>query len=137
MTIVLTTEGHAEVAGATAAGDDLWLDPAPLKEATGFEMKPEGLCKDDVCVPVPPEREAEFVRGDTVNAAAFWRHMGRPVLHDEAGETWMLGEAAQSRAEKLANLEAPDFTLPDVDGKLHSLSDYRGKKVFLTTWASW
>ena len=32
---------------------------------------------------------------------------------------------------------APDFTLPDLDGKLHSLSDYRGKKVVLMSWASW
>ena len=28
-------------------------------------------------------------------------------------------------------------TLPDITGKLHSLSDFRGKKVFLATWASW
>ena len=27
--------------------------------------------------------------------------------------------------------EAPDFTLPDEDGKLHTLSDYRGKWVLL------
>ena len=28
-------------------------------------------------------------------------------------------------------LTAPEFTLPDQNGKLHSLSDYRGKKVIL------
>jgi peroxiredoxin Q/BCP len=33
-------------------------------------------------------------------------------------------------------VEAPDFTLPDLDGNLHSLSDYRGRKVVLLTWAS-
>lgn len=27
--------------------------------------------------------------------------------------------------------KAPDFTLPDQNGKMHSLSDYRGKKVIL------
>lgn len=31
----------------------------------------------------------------------------------------------------------PDFCLPDLDGKLHRLSDYRGKKVFLFHFASW
>jgi peroxiredoxin len=33
-------------------------------------------------------------------------------------------------------VEAPDFTLGDLDGNLHSLSDHRGKKVVLLTWAS-
>ena len=28
-------------------------------------------------------------------------------------------------------IQAPDFTLPDQNGTLHSLSDYRGKKVIL------
>jgi peroxiredoxin len=35
-----------------------------------------------------------------------------------------------------ASTSAPDFTLPDLDGRLHSLSDHRGKKVVLLTWAS-
>jgi peroxiredoxin len=33
--------------------------------------------------------------------------------------------------------EAPDFTLPDVDGKPVSLSSYRGKYVLVDFWASW
>ena len=32
---------------------------------------------------------------------------------------------------------APDFTLPDLAGMPHTLSELRGKKVFLCTWASW
>jgi peroxiredoxin len=50
---------------------------------------------------------------------------------------WVLAESAADRAAALASLEAPDFTLPDPSGRTHSLSDYRGKKVFLVTWASW
>jgi peroxiredoxin len=37
----------------------------------------------------------------------------------------------------LSSLAAPDFTLPDIDGNSHSLSDFRGKKILLLTWASW
>ena len=33
--------------------------------------------------------------------------------------------------------EAADFTLPDLNGKMHSLADFRGKKVLLLTWGSW
>lgn len=32
---------------------------------------------------------------------------------------------------------APDFTLTDITGKEHRLSDYRGKNVMITFWASW
>ena len=37
----------------------------------------------------------------------------------------------------IKSLAAPNFMLPDMNGKLHSLSDFRGKKVLLLTWASW
>ncbi len=32
---------------------------------------------------------------------------------------------------------APDFTLTDITGKNHKLSDYRGKNVLLVFWATW
>ena len=44
---------------------------------------------------------------------------------------------AEERGRRLASLEAPDFTLPDLDGRLHSLSDHRGAKVFLVAYGSW
>jgi thiol-disulfide isomerase/thioredoxin len=34
-------------------------------------------------------------------------------------------------------LAAPDFTLQDMDGESHTLSDYRGKVVMLNFWATW
>ena len=32
---------------------------------------------------------------------------------------------------------APDFTLTDITGKQHKLSDYRGKNVLIVFWATW
>ena len=32
---------------------------------------------------------------------------------------------------------APGFTLQDIDGKTHSLADYRGKVVLVNFWATW
>ena len=49
----------------------------------------------------------------------------------------MLGEDAGARSAALESLEAPDFALPDLDGRVHTLSEHRGKKVLLATWASW
>ena len=33
--------------------------------------------------------------------------------------------------------EAPDFTLTDIEGKVHRLGDYRGKDVMIIFWATW
>jgi hypothetical protein len=129
MTVVLTETGEAQVA-ATAG---LWLTPADAERAIGWTLKPEGMCRGEVCVPLP----TGMTQDGRIDLAAFWRHMGHPVLSDQAGEAWVLGTGAEARNEALAGLEAPDFTLPDLNGTPHRLSDLRGRKVFLTTWASW
>ncbi len=118
---------------AEARGEDLWLAPSEL-ERVGWQLKPEGLCRGPLCVPIPPARKAEFVRADgAVNLAALARHRGQAVVHDEAGSVWACGPAGEARG----SLVAPDFTLPDLDGRLHSLSQFRGRKVLLNSWASW
>jgi hypothetical protein len=137
MTTLLTDYGVTEAPAGTGAGDELWLDRDTAARATGWALKPEGLCKDDICVPVPAGEARHFVRGSEVNLAAFWRHMGKPAAHDAGGTVWALGEAAADRSLRLASLEAPDFELPDLEGRTHRLSDQRGKRVFLVSWASW
>jgi hypothetical protein len=58
-------------------------------------------------------------------------------VHGTRGQAWVLGQGARDRAAALRSLQAPDFTLPDPSGRPHSLSEHRGKKVLLVTWASW
>ena len=125
-----------EPEGARPA-DELWLGAEPLSDLTGWKLRPEGLCRGDVCVPLGDAARTRFIDGDAVNASGLWASLDRPVLHDGTASTWVLGEAAADRSRQLESLEAPDFTLPDITGKLHSLSDYRGQKVLLATWASW
>jgi len=40
-------------------------------------------------------------------------------------------------AAATANTSEDDFSLPDMDGQTHSLSDYRGKWVLVNYWATW
>ena len=69
----------AVMAAAEASGDALWMPPREAEAATGWVAKPEGLCKGEICVPLPPGREQEFVRTGRVNLGALWRHLGHPV----------------------------------------------------------
>jgi len=137
MTTVLYAQSELTCGSARADGDDLWLSPTDLEAATGWFMKPEGLCKDSVCVPIPPARAERFARDGMINVAEAWRHLGQPVAHDRAGDVWVLGASASEQAAKLQSLEAPDFALPDLAGKMTALSDHLGKRVMLVSWASW
>src|SRR5262245_25753162 len=137
MITLMTDEGERALREAQADGDALWLSARESEAATGWAPSEEGLCRDAVCVPLPPGRERELVRDGRVNVAALWRHLGRPVVHSARGHAWVLGQDARERADALRSLQAPDFTLPDPAGRLHSLSEQRGKKVLLVTWASW
>jgi hypothetical protein len=136
-TTLLTETGETVLPDARVEGERLWLSPSELASATGWSSRPDGLCRGSVCVPVPPAREREFVRGDQIDAVAVWRHLRQPLAHSADGKTWVFGAAASDRAAELRSLEAPDFTLPDRTGRPHSLSEHRGKKVLLVSWASW
>jgi hypothetical protein len=129
-----------EIPLASIEGGQLWISTADLTRATRFELKPQGVCRDQLCFPVPKARKIEFVRkspGSTLfNLLAFAQLVQQPVTHDATLSTWYFGLRADQR-QGLAALQAPDFTLPDMAGEPHSLSDSRGKKVLLVTWASW
>lgn len=134
---ILSDAGRADVRPARAEKGAVWLASADLAAATGWTMRPEGLCRGPVCVPVPPAERAAFVDDDAVNVTAFWRRMGAPVAVSDDRDVWALGEPAEARAQQLESLEAPDFALPDINGRERRLSEFRGQKVFLATWASW
>jgi hypothetical protein len=138
MTTILSDRDATDVPGARAEGERLWMSPGDLTRATGWELKPEGLCRGEVCVPVPAGGRGEaLVKEGRVDVAALWRHLDRPLAHSDDGTVWSLGEGASERAAALRSLAAPDFALPDRDGRTHRLSDHRGKKVLLVSWASW
>ncbi len=140
MVTVLTETSATEVSpepGESHSNDELWLSTTDTTAITGWSMKPEGFCKDDVCVPTPSGKADYFVQGDAINVSAFWGLMGKPAVRSANADVWLLGEGASNRNEALLSLEAPDFTLPDLEGNLHSLRDFRPKRVLLITWASW
>jgi AhpC/TSA family len=110
------------------SGDTLTLDPSVL----GWQRKPEGLCRDEVCIPVPAD-----VPSGPMDAALLARLLQRPIAIDADERVAAFAAPAAERADALRSGMAPDFELPDVHGVLHRLSDFRGKKVVLYAYASW
>lgn len=137
MTTLIHEQRKTALPDDCAQGESLWLDRAQILAATGWDWKPEGLCRDDQCFPIPPARQGEWVRDAHLDLAAQWQQMGRPVVHDREARVWALGADAQARSSALTRLEAPDFELPDLSGALHRLSDTRGQRTLLVTWSSW
>lgn len=131
----LLDEGKVCTVAATISDNGVRLSPAVLREALGWELKPQGLCKDDRCVPV--RGHADLVTQTGVDLAGFADLLSRPLAMDVEERVAYLGASAAERAAQLASLQAPDFTLPDLNGTLHSLSEYRGNKVLLVAYASW
>ena len=132
------------ITGVTAGdqpSSDLWITTADLTRATRFVIKPQGVCRDQLCFPLPKNRKSEFLsrKGSTTwfNLSEFARLIKQPFATDEKNGVWYFGARTEEQNGYLASLEAPNFTLPDLNGRAHSLADFRAKKVLLVTWASW
>ena len=114
--------------------DTLWVSAADAARLTGWVVTPEGACQGARCVPLPPG----VVRaGEAIDLGGLARQLGQPVLHDPARDVWLIGDEPDRLRDRLRSLEAPDVTLPDLDGRPHSLAGLRGRKVLLLAWASW
>jgi len=93
---------------------------------TGWEIKPEGACKADVCVPLGPSTGFD--------ALAVADRLRMAVVHDAEAGLWAFGpESLGGRA--LVSADAPDFVLPDLEGRPFHLSSLRGQKVLVVSWA--
>ncbi len=132
---VLIDDGRACETQAQLGAEGVRIAPAALERATGWALKPAGLCRGDVCIPVRDRAALADERG--VDLARFAAALGRPLALDSEEGAAALGTAASERAQALATLEAPDFALPDLAGAQHRLSEHRGKKVLLIAYASW
>ena len=131
----LIDDGRASEVAASVEGERVALSPGVLADSLGWKLEPRGLCREGVCVPVG--RHGDRVNESEIDLASFAELLERPLALDASEGVAALAASAASRGSQLASLEAPDFTLPDLDGKQHALSQQRGKKVLLAVWASW
>src|SRR5215471_3815898 len=85
---VIYDDQPTQIAAAQQEGADLWITTTDLKRATRFELKPQGVCRDELCFPNRTRRESEFLSRKTgtawFNLTASARQVQQPVAHDEA-----------------------------------------------------
>ena len=105
--------------------DRLDIGADEFGRATGWEIKPEGACKAEVCVPLPDG-------GFDLQSAA--ERLGMAVVAEPSAGVWAVGpETLGGRA--LATADASDFALPDLDGNEFRITSLRGQRVLVVSWA--
>jgi len=112
--------------------DALWVRKRDLPRINAFEVKPQGACRGDLCIPIPKD----MLRGEYFNLTAFARKIAQPVVVDTPSRVWSFGEI-QALGNGLTSRVAPDVAVPDRGGRPVRLARFRGKKLLVVTWASW
>ncbi len=114
-------------------GSELWVRKSDLPRINEFEVKPQGACRADLCIPI----SRELQRGQWFNLTGFARKVREAVVADPGSRVWSFGEMPVLRGSFFSSRTAPDFAVPDRKGRVVHLSDFRGKKTLVLTWASW
>lgn len=130
-----------QIENSLADPTDLWVTPADLPRVNGFELKPEGICQDEICIIVRENDHNPLVitrdGQQWVNVSELARRLNQAVAYDGDNRVWSFGPVPALQSGYVDSAEAPDFELNDREGNTVRLSDFRGKKVLLMTWASW
>jgi hypothetical protein len=132
--LTVITDEERTVDGFVEDGS-LFVSETVLHHATGWELKPQGLCRHDTCVPVRSRRD--LGPQGLIDLVAFGATLRRPVAVEPGNGLAVLGTAAPDAASSMRSLQAPDFTLPTLDGGSLSLRDFAGKRRLLMAFASW
>ncbi len=138
---IVSLDGVTRVEQTLADPNDLWVTKADLPEVNGFELKPEGACLDEICIPIRQNQDSNLfvTRKDRgwVNVTELARIVQQPIVADHDTQTYSLGVIPVQRSSFVRDAVAPDFELTDWRGETHRLSDFKGKKIMLLSWASW
>jgi hypothetical protein len=119
---------HEVDVDARVEGDGVFVSADDLARATGWALKPEGLCRGEMCVP------ARDLDASSLDLASVAHALHRAVVIDTDG-----GVAAFAGDPMSAGMRASidELELPDLDGNLVRMSDFSGRKRLLIAWASW
>ena len=132
LTVLAEKTSHIEVVWKEGKP---YIDKKLIQEILGWELKDEGLCFEDICVPL--EKSEMFDDSSDVDLNSLLDALDfLSVLDSEAG--FIAIETFSSlRHSALTDRIAPDIKLPDINGIPHRLSEWKSKKKLLVAFASW
>lgn len=130
-------QGKTTVLETTGAGNTLLVTPEDLTRINGFELKPEGACFGELCIPLNDAllRTQDGVRWFDLDA--FADLLGQPYVADPEARVWSFAEIPAKRENMLVNATVPDIEVTDRQGNVVRLADLKGKKALIVTWSSW
>lgn len=122
---------------ALAGVEGLLIKPEDLPRVNGFELKPEGACYQDMCIPLSDRFFVEQDGRQWFDLTAFADLIEQPYVADVDERVWSFAEIPAKRESMMLDAMAPDFEVTDRQGNVLHLSDFRGKKTLVVTWSSW
>ena len=133
--LVINREGKTTAVEVASNFGEFAISLDDFARATGWQLKPQGLCIAEICVPV---RDAKTLTNQTqIDLVEFARVTKQNIVIDQERKVAALGEHADTRSEAMTSLDAPDFRLPDIHGRQVSFSDFNRRKRLLLAWSSW
>ncbi|MFT5767597.1 MAG: hypothetical protein ACI9DH_001420 [Halioglobus sp.] len=130
-------QGKKVTLSETGSGGGLLISPEDLPRVNGFELKPQGACYAELCIPMNEHLLVEQGDKQWFDLAAFADLLGQSYVVDRDANVWSFAEIPARRDSMMVDAMAPDFEVTDRAGKVIRMTDLKGKKALIVTWSSW
>ena len=130
-------QGRTIKLDSTGEGEGLLIDPGDLQSINGFEIKPEGVCYGDLCIPLDAALMVEQAGRKWFSLTALAALLEQPFVVDLEAGVWSFAEIPAKRENMMVSAMAPELELTDREGQVVRMADLKGKKALIVTWSSW
>jgi hypothetical protein len=130
-------QGNSITLSQIGEGNNLLIRPEDLTGINGFELKPEGACFAEMCIPLTAELMVEQNGSQWFDLCAFAELLGQAYVADAETKVWSFAEIPAKRDSMMVDAMAPDFEVTDRKGNVIRMADLKGKKALIVTWSSW
>ncbi len=130
-------QGNSITLSQIGEGKNLLIRPEDLTRVNGFELKPQGACFAEMCIPLTAELMVEQNGSQWFDLCAFAELLGQAYVADAETKVWSFAEIPAKRDSMMVDAMAPDFEVTDRKGNVIRMADLKGKKALIVTWSSW